>query len=97
MESTSNELFDALKISVRQKNIKISADTLAKFKRVMETSDLVKFAKSKPLQFEIEKDKGIIDKFILIIDKALPRTEDEAEVLFAEEVRQKELKKIKLE
>lgn len=89
MESTSNELFDALKVSVRQKNIKISADTLAKFKRVMETSDLVKFAKSKPLDFEIENDKNTINTFLISLDKAIPRTEEETENLFAEELKRK--------
>lgn len=95
MESTSSELFDALKKAISQKKMFVSKEDLAKFKTVLENSDLVKFAKSQPLQFEIEKDKGIIDKFLLIIDKALPRTEEESEALFAEEVRRKELKKEK--
>ena len=95
MESTSSELIAALKKAISEKKMFINREELEKFKWVLENADLVKFAKSKPLQFEIEKDKGIIDKFILIIDKALPRTEDEAEVLFAEEVRKKEQKKQK--
>ena len=95
MESTSSELLDALKKAISQKKMFVSKEDLAKFKAVLENSDLVKFAKSQPLQFEIEKDKGIIDKFLLIIDKALPRTEEESEALFAEEVRRKELKKEK--
>lgn len=97
MESTSNELFDALKVSVRQKNIKISADTLTKFKRVMETSDLVKFAKSKPLDFEIENDKNTINTFLISLDKAIPRTEEETENLFAEELKRKKERSQKLQ
>ena len=97
MESTSNELFDALKISARQKNIKISADTLAKFKRVMETSDLVKFAKSKPLDFEIENDKNTINTFLISLDKAIPRTEEETENLFTEELKRKKERSQKLQ
>ena len=97
MESTSTELFDALKISVRQKNIKISADTLAKFKRVMETSDLVKFAKSKPLDFEIENDKNTINTFLISLDKAIPRTEEETENLFVEELKRKKNRSQKLQ
>ena len=95
MESTSSELIAALKKAISEKKMFINREELDKFKWVLENADLVKFAKSKPLQFEIEKDKGIIDKFLLTIDKALPRTEAEAEVLFAEEVRRKELKKQK--
>ncbi len=95
MESTSSELIAAMKKAISEKKMLINREELEKFKLVLENADLVKFAKSKPLQFEIEKDKGIIDKFLITIDKALPRTEAEAEVLFAEEVRQKELKKQK--
>jgi hypothetical protein len=92
MESTSSELIAALKKAISEKKMFINREELNQFKLVLENADLVKFAKSKPMQFEIEKDKGIIDKFLIIIDKALPRTEAEAEVLFAEEVRKKELK-----
>ena len=95
MESTSSELLTALKKAISQKKMFVSKEDLAKFKNVLENSDLVKFAKSQPMQFEIEKDKGVIDKFLLIIDKALPRSEEESEALFAEEVRRKELKKQK--
>ncbi len=95
MGSTSSELIAALKKAISEKKMFINREELNQFKLVLENADLVKFAKSKPMQFEIEKDKGIIDKFLIIIDKALPRTEAEAEVLFAEEVRKKELKKQK--
>jgi hypothetical protein len=97
MESTSSELFDALKIAVRQKKIKISADTLAQFKKVMATSDLVKFAKSKPLDFEIETDKKTVDTFLISLDKAIPRTEEETENLFAEDLKRKKTRKQKLQ
>ena len=95
MESTSSELMDALKKAISEKKMFVNREELDKFRQVLENSDLVKFAKSKPLQFEIEKDKSIVDKFLLIVDKALPRTEEQAEALFAEEVRRKELKKQK--
>lgn len=93
MESTSSELMEALKKAISEKKMFVNREELDKFRQVLENADLVKFAKSKPLQFEIEKDKSIVDKFILIIDKALPRKEEEAETLFAEEVRRKEMKK----
>jgi len=95
MESTSRELMEALKKAISSKKMFVNREELDKFNKVLENSDLVKFAKSKPLQFEIEKDKSTIDKFLLIIDKALPRKEAEAETLFAEEVRKKEIKKQK--
>ena len=96
MESTSNELMHSLKKAISEKKMFVNREDLEKFNKVLENSDLVKFAKSQPLPFEIETDKKIIDKFLLIIDKALPRTEDEAAILFAEEVRRKELQKQKI-
>lgn len=95
MESTSSELIEALKKAIADKKMFVNREELDKFKKVLENSDLVKFAKSQPLPFEIETDKKIIDKFLLVIDKALPRTEDQAAILFAEEVRKKEMQKQK--
>ena len=95
MESTSSELMEALKKAIANKKMFVNREDLEKFKKVLENSDLVKFAKSQPLPFEIETDKKIIDKFLLVIDKALPRTEDQAAILFAEEVRKKEMQKQK--
>ena len=95
MESTSSELIESLKKAIKDKKMFVNREDLEKFSRVLENSDLVKFAKSQPMLFEIETDKKIIDKFLLIIDKALPRTEDQAAILFAEEVRKKEMQKQK--
>ena len=96
MESTSNELFDTLKTTIKKKKIKLSQDILDKFKKVMATADLVKFAKSKPLDFEIENDKKMIDSFLISIDKAIPRTDEEKENLFTEELKRKRNRSQKL-
>ncbi|MVO11011.1 hypothetical protein GOQ30_17700 [Flavobacterium sp. TP390] len=96
MESTSNELFDTLKTTIQKKKIKLSQDILDKFKKVMANADLVKFAKSKPLDFEIENDKKMIDSFLISIDKAIPRTDEEKENLFTEELKRKRNRSQKL-
>ncbi len=95
MESTSGELHKALVKAIRKQKIKLGRETLEQYKRVMETADLVKFAKSKPLDFEIEADRKIIDTFLMSLDKAIPRTEDETENLFAEELKRKKERKQK--
>ncbi|MFD2892154.1 hypothetical protein ACFS5J_09040 [Flavobacterium chuncheonense] len=97
MESTSNELYEALKVAVKKKKIKLSNDVLDKFKKVMANADLVKFAKSKPLDFEIENDKKMVDLFLVSLDKAIPRSEEETENLFAEELKRKRARKQKLQ
>ena len=96
MESTSNELFDTLKKTIQKKKIKLSQDILDTFKKVMANADLVKFAKSKPLDFEIENDKKMIDSFLISIDKAIPRTDEEKENLFTEELKRKRNRSQKL-
>ncbi|MEZ4787492.1 MAG: BatD family protein [Flavobacterium haoranii] len=97
MESTSAELYKALVVAVRNKNIKLSRETLDQFKKVMSNADLVKFAKSKPLDFEIENDKKVIDTFLISLDKAIPRSEEETQNLFVEELKRKKDKKQKLQ
>ena len=97
MESTSNELYDAMKVVVRKKKIKLSNNDLENFKKVLFNADLVKFAKSKPLDFEIQNDKKSIDTFLISLDKAIPRSEEETENLFAEEMKRKKEKKQKLQ
>ena len=96
MESTSNELFQTLKTTVKKRKIKLSQDVLEKFKKVMSNADLVKFAKSKPLDFEIENDKKMVDSFLISLDKAIPRTEEEKENLFTEELKRKRNRSQKL-
>ena len=93
MESTSSELYDALVVAVRQKNIKLDRETLDRFKRVMGTSDLVKFAKSKPLDFEITEDRNKIQKAILTLDKSIPvEVPVEEDVLLNEVQRQNQIR-----
>lgn len=97
MESTSNELFKALKQNIKTKKIPLNKTVLHQFKKVLTTSDLVKFAKSKPLLEEVEEDKKTINTFLISLDKSLPRTEDEKEQLFIEERKNKRDKKQKIE
>lgn len=96
MESTSNELFQTLKATIKKRKIKLSQDVLEKFKKVMSNADLVKFAKSKPLDFEIENDKKMVDSFLISLDKAIPRTDEEKENLFTEELKRKRNRSQKL-
>jgi hypothetical protein len=53
MESTS-ELITGLRAASVRKKMTVSQDTIANLERVLKQADLVKFAKSKPLDFEIE-------------------------------------------
>ena len=82
MESTTSELIEALKRASMKKKMKISPEILENLERVLKQADLVKFAKSKPLDFEIAEDKRKIEKTILTLDNAIPQAvEDEGDIL----------------
>lgn len=72
MESTTSELIEALKTASKQKKLKLSNETVANLEKVLKKADLVKFAKSKPLDFEIEEDKKRIANSIVTIYKSIP-------------------------
>ncbi|WP_338410665.1 hypothetical protein [uncultured Flavobacterium sp.] len=93
MESTSNELFKALRTETGKRKIKISPSLLNQFNLVLKNSDLVKFAKSQPIASEIEESKNVVNEFLVSIDKGTPRTQEEVENLFVEEIKQKKAKK----
>jgi len=60
--------------------------------RVLKQADLVKFAKSKPLDFEITEDRKKIEKAIVTLDRAIPTIEeDEEESALNELQRQQQL------
>ena len=72
MESTTTELISGLRKVANQKKMKLSKETLLNLEKVLKQADLVKFAKSKPLDFEITEDKKRIENTIVLIHKAVP-------------------------
>lgn len=57
LESTTDELISMLSDFKEAETIIAEEDTIAKLKALLQEADLVKFAKSKPLDFEIEEDR----------------------------------------
>ncbi len=76
-ESTTAELITALRETSTKKKLKVTKETLINLEKVLKQADLVKFAKVKPLDFEIEADKERIQKTILTLDKVIPVVVDE--------------------
>ena len=72
MESTTSELIEGLKKASLKKKMKLSQETIENLFAVLKQADLVKFAKSKPLEFEITEDRNRIQKAILTLDEAIP-------------------------
>jgi hypothetical protein len=72
MESTTSELIAGLKAASLKKKMKLSQETIENLFTVLKQADLVKFAKSKPLEFEITEDRNRIQRTILTLDEAIP-------------------------
>lgn len=94
MESTTSELILALRVASIKKKMTLSAETLENLERVLKQADLVKFAKSKPLDYEIAEDQNKIEKAILTLDKSIP-IEIEIEEDTSEWVEMRRLQKLK--
>jgi hypothetical protein len=94
MESTTSELIEGLKIASQKKKMKLSQETIENLFVVLKQADLVKFAKSKPLDFEITEDRKKIERAIVTLDKAIPVVvENDDELLLNEMQRQEQLKR----
>ncbi|MFM9825755.1 hypothetical protein [Flavobacterium sp.] len=93
MESTTSELIEGLKVVSLKKKMKLSKETIENLFTVLKQADLVKFAKSKPMDFEITEDRKKIERAIVTLDKSIPVVlEKEDESLLNEMQRQQQLK-----
>ena len=94
MESTTSELIDGLRKAAKQKKLKLSNETVENLEKVLKQADLVKFAKVKPLDFEIEEDKKRISNSIVIIHKSIPVVVENDDELDLWNQQQKELARL---
>ncbi len=94
MESTTSELITELRRVANQKKLKLSKETLVNLEKVLMQADLVKFAKVKPLDFEIEEDKKRISSTIVTIHNSIPTVVEQTDELEAWNEQQRELARI---
>ncbi|CAM3947156.1 hypothetical protein [Flavobacterium weaverense] len=92
MESTTSELIQGLRAASVKKKMTLSQEIIENLERVLKQADLVKFAKSKPLDFEITEDRNKIQKVILTLDNSIPvEVEADEDMLLNEAQRQKQI------
>lgn len=77
MESTTSELIVALRAASVQKKMSLTPETVENLERVLRQADLVKFAQSRPIDFEITEDRNKIEKVIVTLDKSIPEAVEE--------------------
>ena len=94
MESTTSELIEGLRKAAKQKKLKLSNETVENLEKVLMQADLVKFAKVKPIDYEIEEDKKRISSSIVIIHKSIPEVVEDDDELALWNEQQKELARL---
>lgn len=94
MESTTFQLIEGLRKAAKQQKLKLSNETVENLEKVLMQADLVKFAKVKPLDFEIEEDKKRISNSIVTIHKSIPEIVEEDDELTQWNEQQKELARL---
>lgn len=71
-ELTTFEIITILKATLNEKKIKIKPEIIKDLKRILETADLVKFAKSQPDEGQITADTSKIQQVVDDINTAYP-------------------------
>jgi len=78
LESTTNELIETINDFNESSKLGISKETIQQLKKVLQSADLVKFAKSKPIVEEIKEHRNMSEQILQNL-KPVKTTEDELE------------------
>src|SRR5690606_38387434 len=88
MENTTAELVENLKRTALKRKLAFSDEMISSLEKVLKQADLVKFAKSKPLDFEIVEDRNSVEKTLRTMHGIIPlKTPEEEEAERNEELR----------
>ncbi|MGI9550903.1 MAG: hypothetical protein ACR2MT_06880 [Aurantibacter sp.] len=92
LESTTDQLIDKLEMLKDAGELKLEDETLKQFQQILQTADLVKFAKSKPATSIAEEHRKSIEQIVIKTHDALPEPTEE-ELLEQEEYREEMARK----
>ncbi len=96
MESTTGQLIAKLELLKDAGELNLDDDTIKQFQLILETADLVKFAKNKPSTAVAEQDRKLVEQIVVKTHDALPEpTEEELmqQAEYQEELERKNKKK----
>ncbi len=96
MESTTDQLIERLELLKDAGELQLEDETISQFKKVLQTADLVKFAKSKPAVTVAEENRRSVEFVVVKTKEALPEPEEEDKLQdesYLEELERKRLKK----
>jgi len=89
LESTTDELITKLEMMKDAGELELDNDTIKQFKSILQTADLVKFAKSKPPTNVAKQDRNAVEQIVVKTHEAIP--EPTLEELMAQEEYQEAL------
>ncbi len=95
LESTTGQLIDKLELLSDSGELELDKDTIKQFKNILQTADLVKFAKSKPSSSVAEQDRKLVEQIVIKTHDALPEPTEEELLQQAEYLEELERKKQK--
>lgn len=88
-ESTTDELLTKIKLLQEKGKLNLNQETITNLKRVLQTADLVKFAKNKPSDDNAEYDRETIENVVIKTQEAIPLEPTDEQAI--NEARQKAL------
>ncbi|WP_233131706.1 hypothetical protein [Robiginitalea sediminis] len=77
LESTTSELITKLEMLRDAGQLNLDPETLSQFRTILETADLVKFAKSKPATSRAEEDRKAVELIVVKTHDAIPPPTEE--------------------
>ena len=88
-ESTTDELLTKINLLQEKGKLNLNQETITNLKRVLQTADLVKFAKNKPSDDNAEYDRETIENVVIKTKEAIPLEPTDEQAI--NEARQKTL------
>ena len=86
LESTTDQLIERLELLRDSGTLTLEQETITQFKQILQTADLVKFAKSKPEMRTAEQDRSKLKQIVVKTKASIaPPTEEELAVIAASE------------
>ncbi|MDO1512698.1 hypothetical protein Q2T41_08525 [Maribacter confluentis] len=96
LESTTGQLIEKLELLKDAGELNLDDDTIKQFQQILQTADLVKFARNKPSTQVAEQDRKLVEQIVEKTHEALPEpTEEELleQAEYQEELERKQKKK----
>lgn len=77
LESTTGQLIERLELLSDSGELQLDKDTIQQFRNILQTADLVKFARTKPSLSVAEQDRKLVEQIVVKTHEAIPEPTEE--------------------